>query len=71
MKNYLVVGAGGFIGGHLVNRLLAEGFKVKTVDIKPLEFWFQKSDKSENFSLDMSDYFNCERMTAMSHMPHC
>ena len=63
MKHYLVVGAGGFIAGHLVNRLLAEGFKVKTVDIKPLEFWFQKSDKSENFSLDMSDYVNCERMT--------
>jgi len=24
MKNYLVVGAGGFIAGHLVNRLLSE-----------------------------------------------
>ena len=63
MKHYLVVGAGGFIAGHLVNRLLMEGYKVKAVDIKPLEFWFQKSDKSENFFLDMSDYSNCERMT--------
>ena len=63
MKHYLVVGAGGFIAGHLVNRLLIEGSKVKAVDIKPLEFWFQKSDKSQNFSMDMSDYANCERMT--------
>ena len=63
MKNYLVVGAGGFIAGHLVNRLLIEGSKVKALDIKPLEFWFQKSDKSQNFSMDMSDYANCERMT--------
>ena len=63
MKHYLVVGAGGFIAGHLVNRLLIEGSKVKAVDIKPLEFWFQKFDKSENISMDMSDYANCERMT--------
>ena len=63
MKHYLVVGAGGFIAGHLVNRLLIEGCKVKAVDIKPLEFWFQKSDKSQNFSMDISDYANCERMT--------
>ena len=63
MKHYLVVGAGGFIAGHLVNRLLTEGCKVKAVDIKPLEFWFQKSDKSENFCFDMSDYSNCDRMT--------
>jgi nucleoside-diphosphate-sugar epimerase len=63
MNNYLVVGAGGFIGGHLVNRLLTEGCKVKAVDMKPFEFWFQKSDKSENFCLDMSDYSNCKKMT--------
>ncbi len=63
MKNFLVVGAGGFIAGHLVNRLLTEGCKVTAVDIKPLEFWFQKFDKSQNYNLDMSDYINCEKMT--------
>ena len=34
MKKALVCGAGGFIGGHLVKRLKAEGFWVRGVDIK-------------------------------------
>jgi len=38
MKKALVNGAGGFIGGHLVKRLKAEGFWVRAVDIKPHEF---------------------------------
>jgi GDP-D-mannose 3',5'-epimerase len=63
MKNYLVVGAGGFIAGHLVNRLLNDGHNVRAVDIKPLKFWFQKSKNSENLCLDMSNYLNCNNMT--------
>jgi nucleoside-diphosphate-sugar epimerase len=38
MKRILVNGAGGFIGGHLVKRLKAEGFWVRGVDIKRHEF---------------------------------
>lgn len=34
MKSALVCGAGGFIGGHLVNRLKEEGFWVRGVDLK-------------------------------------
>jgi GDP-D-mannose 3', 5'-epimerase len=34
MKTALVCGAGGFIGGHLVKRLKAEGFWVRGVDLK-------------------------------------
>ena len=34
MKSVLVAGAGGFIGGHLIRRLKAEGFRVRGVDIK-------------------------------------
>ena len=34
MKSALVLGAGGFIGGHLVKRLKAEGFWVRGVDLK-------------------------------------
>jgi GDP-D-mannose 3', 5'-epimerase len=38
MKRVLVNGAGGFIGGHLVRRLKAEGFWVRGVDLKRHEF---------------------------------
>lgn len=44
----LVAGAGGFIGGHLVKRLVAEGHKVKAVDIKPLRDWWQVSPAATN-----------------------
>jgi len=37
-KKILVNGAGGFIGGHLVKRLKAEGFWVRGVDLKHHEF---------------------------------
>ncbi len=38
MDKILVCGAGGFIGGHLVKRLKAEGFRVRAVDLKQHEF---------------------------------
>jgi nucleoside-diphosphate-sugar epimerase len=38
MKNILVCGAGGFIGGHLVKRLKKEGFWVRSVDLKHHEY---------------------------------
>ena len=38
MKRALVLGAGGFIGGHLVNRLKKEGFWVRGVDRKQNEW---------------------------------
>lgn len=37
-KKALVCGAGGFIGGHLVSRLKAEGYWVRGVDLKHQEF---------------------------------
>ena len=55
----LVAGAGGFIGGHLVNRLIEDGYDVKAVDIKPLDEWFQLSEKANNFSKDMTLLENC------------
>ena len=45
---YLVCGAGGFIGGHLVANLLADGNEVVAADIKPLEYWFQIFDINKN-----------------------
>ena len=63
IKNILVTGAGGFIGGHLVKRLLNDGFNVVGVDIKPLEYWFQNFEKAKNFSMDLNDYDNCLKIT--------
>jgi len=37
----LVCGAGGFVGGHLVNMLSRKGLRVLAVDIKPLGDWLQ------------------------------
>ena len=50
MNKYLIVGAGGFIGGHLIKKLLDEKNHVLGADIKPIDLWFQNHDKSENYS---------------------
>ena len=44
----LVTGAGGFIGGHLVDRLLQTGVDVRGVDVKPLDEWHQVHESAEN-----------------------
>lgn len=45
MKKILVCGAGGFIGGHLVNRLKTDGHWVRGVDLKENEFGNNNSDE--------------------------
>jgi len=63
-KKVLVVGAGGFIGGHLVKKFLENGNKVVATDIKPKEYWFQDFDEAENYySADMKDIINCRKVT--------
>jgi GDP-D-mannose 3',5'-epimerase len=44
MKKALVLGGGGFIGSHMVNRLKAENFWVRAVDLKLPEFSKTKAD---------------------------
>jgi len=51
----VVCGAGGFIGGHLVQALLAHGVDV----VKPLDDWYQASKEVENLSLDLKDKESC------------
>lgn len=44
-KKAVVCGAGGFIGGHLVNRLKFEGYFVRGVDIKENEYGNMNADE--------------------------
>ena len=63
-KKILIVGAGGFIGGHLVNRLLKDGNSIVATDIKPKEFWFQDFSEAKNhYAMDMKDISNCREVT--------
>jgi nucleoside-diphosphate-sugar epimerase len=50
----VVTGAGGFIGGHLVGALLAEGKTVRGVDVKPLSEWHQLHANAELIQGDVS-----------------
>ena len=63
-KKILIVGAGGFIGGHLVKKLLSDGNNIVASDIKPKEYWFHDFDEAENYySMDMKDIVNCRKVT--------
>ena len=63
-KRVLIVGAGGFIGGHLVKKILDNGNSVVASDIKPKEYWFQDFDTVENhYATDMKDISNCRKVT--------
>jgi len=63
MKDDLVVvtGAGGFIAGHMVADLRRQGYRrIRAVDIKPIEDWYQRFEDVENLSLDLDLKENCE-----------
>jgi GDP-D-mannose 3',5'-epimerase len=45
MKTALVCGGGGFIGGHLINRLKKEGYFVRGIDLKENEYGNDKADE--------------------------
>jgi nucleoside-diphosphate-sugar epimerase len=60
----VVTGAGGFIGGHLVASLLAQGKTVRGVDVKPLDEWCQVFPDAESFQGDVSLIEDARRATA-------
>lgn len=56
MKKALVLGGGGFIGGHLAKRLKDEGFWVRIVDIKDKhEYWDHEDICNEYIPGDLRD----------------
>ncbi len=58
----VVAGGGGFIGGNLVADLRRQGYKkIRCVDIKPFDQWYQKYDDVENLQLDLKIKENCEK----------
>jgi nucleoside-diphosphate-sugar epimerase len=53
-KLAVVTGAGGFIGGHLVAELRRRGFeRVRAVDIKPTDRWYQAHEGVESLAVDL------------------
>jgi len=58
----VVTGAGGFIGGALVASLRQQGHKkIRAVDVKPLEHWYQRTPEVENLILDLNLKESCEK----------
>ena len=61
MKKALVLGGGGFIGGHLAKRLKNENFWVRVVDIKESHEFFDNSEICDEYlSLDLRIMKNVE-----------
>lgn len=60
----LVTGAGGFIGGNLIRDLRTRGYKrIRAVDMKSPDEWYQRFPDVENLSLDLNLKENCEKAT--------
>jgi len=58
----LVAGGGGFIGGWMTKEVIARGFSyVRSVDIKPLEEWYQVHPGADNLVLDLRNPDDCRR----------
>jgi nucleoside-diphosphate-sugar epimerase len=60
MRTALVLGAGGFIGSHMVKRLKSEGYWVRGVDLKHPDF--SETEADEFIERDLSIYDNVEKV---------
>lgn len=60
MKTALVLGAGGFIGHHMVSRLKNEGFWVRGVDLKHPEYQPTMADEFKIF--DLREYYGLNQI---------
>ena len=55
MKKVIILGGGGFIGGHLAKRLKNDGCHVRIADIKNHEFWKHSEICHEFIKCDLTD----------------
>lgn len=55
MKNVIILGGGGFIGGHLAKRLFEDNCYVRIADIKNHEFWNHNEICHEFIKCDLTD----------------
>ena len=62
-ETVVVAGGGGFIGGHLVDALQQQGARVRAVDIKPLDEWYQVHPGADNVVADLKLLPECVRVT--------
>jgi GDP-D-mannose 3',5'-epimerase len=60
----LVAGGGGFIGGALTRHFHDQGFRVRAVDKKPFEAWYQHTPSAEDLRLDLSEREACVQAVA-------
>jgi len=60
-KTALVLGAGGFIGSHMLKRLKSEGYWVRGADLKYPEF--SETEANEFFQGDLTDQAFCNVVT--------
>ena len=68
VQRALVAGAGGFIGGHLVEHLANEGFWVRGVDVQEPQFRATAAD--EFVVADLRDRAECDRALAGVEFDH-
>lgn len=65
-KTALVLGAGGFIGSHMVKRLKLEGYWVRGIDLKYPDF--SETEADEFFIADLRVHSNCERLLCKNYL---
>lgn len=58
-QKILVAGGGGFIGGHLVGKLLSEGNEIVAADLKPMENWYLVHEDARNLVLNLEEKQAC------------
>lgn len=68
IKKAVVLGAGGFIGGHLVRRLLEDGVReVVCIDVKPQADWHQGSQNRNPSAKIFAEYKIGSNLSVQGH----